>query len=260
MVKVAVKWNKRVFEDVEVAANVIDFKTKLQELTGVPAARQKLMAKGAWKGILKDDMDLSGCPIKDGQQVTLMGSAEVLVAPKEQVRFMEDMKAEDLAKSGATLPAGFVNMGNTCYMNSTLQCMRKVPELREALTTFRPTGVGNASPNVAPLFTTSLRNIFDEADRSTDAIPPVMFVQVLRQLFPQFAQQGPRGGFMQQDAEELYSAVVNTLAQTLKEPVASAIKEGDEVRYRSGGGAGAVPATPEKGTTEEGDGAKAGEG
>lgn len=33
MVKVAVKWNKRVFEDVEVAANVIDFKTKLQELT-----------------------------------------------------------------------------------------------------------------------------------------------------------------------------------------------------------------------------------
>lgn len=44
------------------------------------------------------------------------------------------------------------------------------------------------------------------------------------------------------------------------QPVASAIKEGDEVRYRSGGGAGAVPATPEKGTTEEGDGAKAGEG
>lgn len=41
--------------------------------------------------------------------------------------------------------------------------------------------------------------------------------QILRQIFPQFAQQGPRGGFMQQDAEELYSAVVNTLASTLKE-------------------------------------------
>lgn len=40
---------------------------------------------------------------------------------------------------------------------------------------------------------------------------------MLRQLFPQFAQQGPRGGFMQQDAEELYSSVVNTLSQTLKE-------------------------------------------
>ena len=33
MVKVAVKWNKRVFADVEVAPNVADFKAKLQELT-----------------------------------------------------------------------------------------------------------------------------------------------------------------------------------------------------------------------------------
>lgn len=33
MVKVAIKWNKRVFEDVEVAANVLAFKAKLQELT-----------------------------------------------------------------------------------------------------------------------------------------------------------------------------------------------------------------------------------
>lgn len=33
MVKVAVKWNKRVFEDVEVAPKVEDFKAKLQELT-----------------------------------------------------------------------------------------------------------------------------------------------------------------------------------------------------------------------------------
>lgn len=29
------------------------------------------MAKGAWKGILKDDIDLSCCDIKDGQQVRL---------------------------------------------------------------------------------------------------------------------------------------------------------------------------------------------
>lgn len=33
MVKVAVKWNKRVFADVEVTPKVADFKAKLQELT-----------------------------------------------------------------------------------------------------------------------------------------------------------------------------------------------------------------------------------
>lgn len=33
MVKVAVKWNKRVFDDVEVTPKVADFKAKLQELT-----------------------------------------------------------------------------------------------------------------------------------------------------------------------------------------------------------------------------------
>lgn len=33
MVKVAVKWNKRVFDDVEVTPTVADFKAKLQELT-----------------------------------------------------------------------------------------------------------------------------------------------------------------------------------------------------------------------------------
>ncbi|CAM9148326.1 unnamed protein product [Ascophyllum nodosum] len=231
MVKVSVKWNKKVFEGVEVSSKVPEFKAKLQELTGVPVDRQKLMAKGAWKGILKDEVDLSGCNIKDGQQVTLMGSAEVLAAPTEKVQFMEDMKAEELAKSGAVLPSGLVNMGNTCYMNATLQCIRKVPELREALSAFRPTSYG-ADGNLGPLFTASLNETFNQADRSTDAIPPIKFVQVLRQIFPQFAQQGPRGGFMQQDAEELYSAVVNTLAQSLKEPTSSDIKEGDEVRYR----------------------------
>lgn len=44
MVKVAVKWNKRVFADVEVTPTVADFKAKLQELTvriAIPSHRQQ---------------------------------------------------------------------------------------------------------------------------------------------------------------------------------------------------------------------------
>lgn len=36
------------------------------------------MAKGAWKGILKDDVNLAACNIKDGQQVTITHEAIVL--------------------------------------------------------------------------------------------------------------------------------------------------------------------------------------
>lgn len=47
--------------------------------------RQKLMAKGAWTGILKDDADMTTMKIKDGQQIMLMGTAEVVAAPAVEV-------------------------------------------------------------------------------------------------------------------------------------------------------------------------------
>jgi len=34
------------------------------------------------------------------------------------------------------MPAGLNNLGNTCYMNATLQCLRSVSELRDAIKKF----------------------------------------------------------------------------------------------------------------------------
>lgn len=64
MVAVKVKWNKESYDSVIVEAEkgVAHLKQTIYELTGVPADRQKLMAKGAWIGTLKDDAGDSCAP------------------------------------------------------------------------------------------------------------------------------------------------------------------------------------------------------
>ncbi|TDH65481.1 hypothetical protein CCR75_003912 [Bremia lactucae] len=215
--KVSVKWGKQVFPDVEVdkTSNVSVFKAQLYALTFVPVERQKLMSK-AWKGMLKDDMDLSKLEkLVDGAGVMLMGSAEVVQKPTEPIVFIEDMTVNDIAASGTVYPAGIVNLGNTCYMNATLQCLRPVKELREALKEHS----GGVSADLASNFTTALRDMYGQLDGSLDSITPSMFVSILRRAYPQFAQQSPRsGGFMQQDSEEFLSTLFATLQQTLTRP------------------------------------------
>lgn len=38
--------------------------------------------------------------------------------------------------------AGLKNLGNTCYMNSTLQCLYRIPDLRTALQQLQPGSQG----------------------------------------------------------------------------------------------------------------------
>ena len=50
------KWSGKVHDvDVDVSDSVETFKTQIWMLTGVPAGRQKIMGRGLWKGILKDN-------------------------------------------------------------------------------------------------------------------------------------------------------------------------------------------------------------
>ena len=127
---ITLKWGANVYTvDCPVPISGSSLKTLFAGLTNVPADRQKLMCR-VWKGVLKDDVDVT---LEAGAIVTLMGSAETVAKPVEPVRFAEDAPVGSAAAGGGALPAGLINEGNTCYANATLQCIRAMPGLRDAI-------------------------------------------------------------------------------------------------------------------------------
>ena len=150
--------------------------------------------------IAQDDANLAALGIKPGQKLMLMGSAEVLAAaPEKATVFAEDLPQEELDAAEATNPAGLANLGNTCYLNSSLQCMRAVPEISTALQKF--VGGSDGPYGEANGFISAMQQLNSELDRSNSAkeVKPFKFVSLFRTAYPMFAQQNEQGGgFMQQ--------------------------------------------------------------
>lgn len=196
--------------DVDPESTGLDFKLQLFSLTNVEPERQKILIKG---GQLKDEADMSKLNLKAGQSIMMMGTpgggAGDLVRPAEQIKFVEDMtEAEQAQQAGAT-PAGLINLGNTCYLNSTLQTLRSIPELQTALTTYNPLA-GTARADLAA----QLSNLYKDMGNTQDSVQPLSFLSALRLVFPQFAEKSKSGpGYAQQDAEEAWSQIVQQLGQ-----------------------------------------------
>ncbi|KAF9082507.1 Ubiquitin carboxyl-terminal hydrolase 14 [Mortierella sp. AD031] len=210
-IKVNVKWSGKKFDDIELNLDEpgLVFKAQLFALTGVEPDRQKIIVKG---GMLKDDTDMTKLGLKANHNFMMMGTAgELPKAPEKKVLFAEDMTEATLNKA-MDIPIGLTNLGNTCYMNATLQCLRVVPELIQDLQKY--TG-GTDNLDAGSNMTASLRDLYRQLNASGHGVMPAGFLTYLRKAFPQFSQQGRDGIWMQQDAEECWSQLISTLKAKL---------------------------------------------
>lgn len=160
---------------------------------GVQPDRQKVILKGI---TLKDDE--WNVTIKEGAVILMLGTKdEVPLEPSQEERpkFIEDMNESELA-SALEVPAGLTNLGNTCYMNAVVQCLKAVPELRDSLKRYKEE-FSVTSLASAQSITAAMRSVFDQMSGS-NTVTPILLLQTLHMTFPQFAQTGENGGYRQQ--------------------------------------------------------------
>ncbi len=140
--------------------------------------------------VIQDTTDLSALGLKNvredeskGTNLLLMGTkaGDEYQKPKEEVKFLEDLSASERArlykeKTGDVMPAGLINLGNTCYANSLMQCFNRVQELKDEVSQASTGNDALTDPNKA--ITAATKELFYEFENAGKSFRPLKFIFV----------------------------------------------------------------------------------
>lgn len=92
-------------------------------------------------------------------------------------------------------------------MNSLVQVLGKVKELREGINSYHNTTVGGAGDGQLVV---AAKSMYKDLENKGESFPPYSFVQTLRLVHPQFDETDNQGRHMQQDSDECYNAILGS--------------------------------------------------
>lgn len=151
-----------------------------------------------------DSGNLSG-DIKQSDDAKKLSDEE---ESKKTDEVSDDSKQKSSNEIDLGHPVGLSNLGNTCYMNSALQCLLHVPEIRQyfehnlhrtELNVDNPLGSGGL---IARVFAGLVQQV---SERGRGAVTPREFKGTVGRYSPMFS------GYMQQDSQEFVAWLLDAL-------------------------------------------------